>query len=55
MSWRFKNKTYSILIDPNQFKRVDVPVVIVGEVNGMAYMDKEGLQKGIGRILVKFL
>jgi len=30
--WRFKKKRYKILIDPNQFKRVDVPIVPVVEV-----------------------
>ena len=54
IAWRFKNKLYQVLIDPNQFKRVDVPIIIVGEVSGMAYMNKDDLLKGIGRILVKF-
>jgi hypothetical protein len=54
ISWRFKNKTYSIRIDPNQFKRVDVPVEVVGEVTGMAWLDKENERKGLGRIRVKF-
>jgi len=54
VSWRFKNKIYSILIDPNQFKRVDVPIIVIGEVSGMAYKDKDDLLKGIGRIIVKF-
>jgi hypothetical protein len=54
MSWRFKNKIYSVLVDPNQFKRVDIPIIVVGEVSGMAHMDKEGLLKGTGRIIVKF-
>jgi hypothetical protein len=43
-----------VLIDPNQFKRIDIPVVSVGEVNGMLYMNKDNTLKGIGRILVKF-
>ncbi|MCX6224222.1 MAG: SPOR domain-containing protein, partial [Bacteroidia bacterium] len=54
ISWRFKNKVYSILVDPNQFKRVDVPVIAVGEASGMAYMDKNNVLKGIGKILIKF-
>ncbi|MDP2234820.1 MAG: hypothetical protein Q8J88_00175 [Bacteroidales bacterium] len=54
IAWRFKHKTYQILIDPNQFKRVDIPVVVVGEVTGMAYFNHEEGMKGIGRILIKF-
>ena len=26
-----------VLIDPNQFKNIDIPVISVGEVNGMIY------------------
>ena len=53
IAWRFKKNTYRILVDPNQFKRVDIPVLSVGEVSGMVYMNTNNTQKGIGRILVK--
>jgi hypothetical protein len=53
ISWRFKNKTYQVLIDPNQFKRIDIPVVSVGEVSGMVYRNQDHSMKGIGRILIK--
>jgi hypothetical protein len=54
IAWRFKKKVYKVLIDPNQFKRIDVPVIAVGEVSGMAYLEKDNTLKGIRRILVKF-
>ena len=54
ISWRFKNKLYQVLVDPNQFKRVDIPIIIVGEASGTAYLNKEGILNGIGRIIVKF-
>jgi hypothetical protein len=54
ISWRFKNKTYQVLIDPNQFKRIDIPIVSVGEASGMVYMNTNNSLKGIGRVLVKF-
>lgn len=53
ISWRFKHKKYQVLIDPNQFKRVDVPIIVVGEANGMVYLNDQDALKGIGRILVK--
>ncbi|MDO9152678.1 MAG: hypothetical protein Q7U47_03040 [Paludibacter sp.] len=53
IAWRFKYKLYKVLVDPNQYKRVDVPVVAVGEASGMAYMNTNGKLKGIGRILLK--
>jgi hypothetical protein len=54
IAWQFKDKVYSILIDPNQFKRVDIPVIVVGEASGMVLMEKDNALKGIGRIVVKF-
>jgi hypothetical protein len=54
IAWRFKNKKIKALIDPNQFKRIDIPVISVGEVSGMAFRNINNSLKGIGRILVKF-
>ena len=54
ISWRFKKHIYRIMIDPNQFKHIDVPIVPVGEVDGMAYLNTDNSLKGIGRIQVKF-
>jgi hypothetical protein len=54
IAWRFKSKRYQILIDPNQFKRIDIPVISVGEASGMAYMNNDGELKGLGRIQIKF-
>ena len=53
IAWRFKKNTYRILVDPNQFKRVDIPIQSLGEVSGMVYTNTNNTQKGIGRILVK--
>ncbi|WP_320052785.1 SPOR domain-containing protein [uncultured Acetobacteroides sp.] len=53
ISWRFKHKTYKVLVDPNQFKRVDVPIIVVGEANGMVSLNSNNNLKGLGRILVK--
>jgi len=53
IGWRFKHNLYKILIDPNQFKRVNIPVISVGEVNGMTYFNSGNDMKGIGRIMIK--
>ncbi|MFT7386403.1 MAG: hypothetical protein ACI82E_001168, partial [Nonlabens sp.] len=53
IAWRFKNKTYQVLIDPNQFKRIDVPILAMGEISGMVTIEKENELKGLGRILIK--
>ena len=53
IAWRFKHKIYQVLVDPNQYKKVYVPVLSVGEVSGMIYQSKENEMKGIGRITLQ--
>jgi hypothetical protein len=55
ISWRFKHKTYQILVDPNQYKRVEVPILSVGEISGMVYLNKENISKGQERITIQVL
>jgi hypothetical protein len=50
IAWRFKYKRYQVLVDPNQFKRVDVPIISVGEIRGTANIDFGKGARGIGRI-----
>ena len=52
VAWRFVRKKWSVLIDPNQFKRVDVPIIPVGEVSGMVYIERGGILHGTGRLVV---
>jgi hypothetical protein len=53
ISWRFKHKTYQILVDPNQYKTVDVPILVMGEVNGMVLVNNDESIKGLGRITIQ--
>jgi hypothetical protein len=53
IAWRFKHKTYQVLVDPNQYKRVYVPIISVGEISGMVYLDEENTMKGLGRITIQ--
>jgi len=41
-------------IDPNQFKLIEVPIAVVGEVAGMVFLKQHFTQKGQGRITLKF-
>ncbi len=54
IAWRFKHNFYSVLVDPNQYKHVDIPIVAVGEVLGMAYINENNSLKGLGRITIEF-
>jgi hypothetical protein len=53
ISWRFKDNTYQILVDPNQYKRVYVPIISVGEVNGMVYLVSNKTMKGQARVTLQ--
>lgn len=52
IAWQIKNKTISILMDPNQFKLLEVPIKVLGEINGTVYMKTNTSVKPQGRILV---
>jgi hypothetical protein len=53
ISWRFKHNTYRVLVDPNQYKRVFVPILSVGEVSGMVYLISGKTMKGQGRVTIQ--
>ena len=55
VSWRFKYKRYQVLVDPNQYKHVDVPILSVGEISGMVYLNQENEIKGQGRITIQVI
>jgi hypothetical protein len=37
ISWRFKKKTYRVMVDPKQYKRVFVPIITVGEISSTLF------------------
>ncbi|WP_298363715.1 carboxypeptidase-like regulatory domain-containing protein [uncultured Lutibacter sp.] len=53
ISWRFKHNTYQILVDPNQYKKVDIPIEVMGEVSGMVYLKNNDNLKAQGRITIQ--
>ncbi len=52
INWRLKKRIYKVLIDPNQFKSIEIPVIPVGEINGMVFLKDNESVNGLGRILV---
>lgn len=54
ISWRMHNQTMSVTVDPNQFKRIEVPVVVVGEASGQVYLRDKNTLRGQGRITIQF-
>lgn len=53
IGWEFKHKTYQVLVDPNQFKKIDIPILVQGEVTGMVYLKNEESTAGQGRITLQ--
>jgi hypothetical protein len=54
IAWHLRDKVLSIYIDPNQFKKLEIPVLPMGEVNGMIALYEDRTSRGLGRILVNF-
>jgi hypothetical protein len=50
ISWRFKKKTYQVMVDPNQYKQVFVPIIAVGEISGTIFLKKGKNIEGQGRV-----
>ena len=54
ITWRMRNRTLSVVVDPNQFKRIEIPIVVVGEASGQVYLRDGNTLRGQGRITVQF-
>ncbi|MCX6222962.1 MAG: SPOR domain-containing protein [Bacteroidia bacterium] len=52
VAWKLRKKTMSVVVDPNQFKMIDIPIAVVGEVSGTVNKKGKGEDTGIGRIVV---
>jgi hypothetical protein len=54
IAWQLTNKRLKVYIDPNQFKKIDVPVLPMGEANGWVYIGDQTGIRGQGRLVVNF-
>ncbi|MEO5683528.1 MAG: carboxypeptidase-like regulatory domain-containing protein [Chitinophagaceae bacterium] len=52
VAWHIRHKTISVVADPNQFKVIEVPVSVSGEVAGTVYLATDSTQKPLSRIIV---
>ncbi|WP_121357443.1 hypothetical protein [Flavisolibacter nicotianae] len=52
--WKIKNKKISVVVEPNSFKMVEVPVAVIAEASGTVFLQNDKGQTGISRILVNF-
>jgi hypothetical protein len=54
IAWQIRLKNMSVVVDPNQFKLVEIPISVLGEVSGMVNLRSTQGDKGLGRIVVNF-
>jgi hypothetical protein len=52
IAWQIQNKAISIMMDPNQFKLLEIPIKVMGEINGMVYMKTGTRLKAQSRIVI---
>ena len=52
VAWHIRNKIISVVINPNQFTLLEIPVTVEGEVAGMVYLDADNTKKPLSRIIV---
>jgi len=45
ISWRIRKPAIRVIIEPNQLRRIDVPVTVQGEVSGLVYLKEDTLLK----------
>jgi hypothetical protein len=55
ISWRLTKQTYSVAVDPNILKLVEIPVMIAGEASGTVTLERDGVRRGLGRVIVNFM
>jgi hypothetical protein len=52
IAWKIKSSTISVAVTPNQFKLIEIPVEVMGEVSGMVYLNKNNEKQGQGGVYV---
>jgi len=54
ISYRIVHKNLRVFVSPNGFRRIDVPILPMGEVNGWVFLKEKSGRKGQERMIVNF-
>lgn len=54
ISWQTKTKTMNVVVDPNQLKVIEVPVLVMSEANGTVYYQDGSSKRPQSRINIGF-
>lgn len=52
IAWQIKKSVIKVIVDPNRFKLIEVPVSVAGEVSGTVFFKKNNESAGLARIIV---
>ncbi|SDF68240.1 hypothetical protein [Chitinophaga filiformis] len=52
ISWQIRKPAIKVIIEPNQLRRIDVPISVLGEVSGIVYLQEDSLRKEQGGIKI---
>ncbi len=52
ITWRIMKKNLRVMVDPNQFKTIEVPISPVAEISGTVIFDNNITKEGLGRVIV---
>ena len=54
IAWQIAKSTISVAVNANEFKKIEVPISVMGEVSGMVYLNGDNGKRGQGRVYVCF-
>jgi hypothetical protein len=54
VSWRLQKQTYSVAVDPEILKLIEIPISVAGEATGYVLLENRGEKTGQGRVIVSF-
>ena len=52
IAWQLQKHTFTVIIEPNRFKLIEIPVAVVGEVSGTVSFKENNELKVMARIIV---
>jgi hypothetical protein len=52
IAWQMKITSLKVTVTPNMFRKIEVPVYVLGEVSGYVYMQSGNRKNGQGRIII---
>lgn len=54
LAWKFPKKNYSVVIDPNFVKNVEIPISVFGEASGRVILKNGEEETGQGNVVLNF-